>query len=107
MDSKQRVTVYLSQEVMIELRRQAKGNNISRSAQLGDLVLKRSADVTYSPEDMKAFIQGALDRFLQNLKDLLNNKGHNSDVKMTEKVVKRIVDERIDKKLSETFTPQY
>lgn len=74
MESKKRVTVYLSQEALIQLRKQAKDKGTSRSAQLENLILGRNVDVTYNPkeyiEDMRTVLQEELKKVMTKLKDI-------------------------------------
>lgn len=76
MESKKRVTVYLSQEALIQLRKQAKDKGTSRSVQLENLVLGRNVDVTYNvnpiQEENKSFQIKVLQK-LKNIEDLLGD----------------------------------
>jgi hypothetical protein len=78
MDSKKRVTMYLSQEALIELRKQAKEKEISRSRQMEKLILDtgRNVNVTTSLDAIQDPLKGFETRVLAKLdiiKDLLNN----------------------------------
>ena len=84
MDSKKRVTMYLSQEALIELRKQAKEKEISRSLQVEKLILGtgRNVNVTTSPDTIQESLKGFETRMLAKLdiiKDLINNSSPSRD----------------------------